>query len=495
MDPITQENISFCSDDTLTIYTSKKALNINRQTKPRNILRIKTKSNIAATCPMASIATSGISSHLYGELQISNLEREDYLAGQQRTILNPTKRTRAIMDWVEEELKVICQQIQDSISVNRTYKELSDVEKHLDALRDMMAEFLDPRESSTGSADGPNKGGKGQKGKRPPIGEVVRVSVEDNIGFISIPIGIKIPLKHEAFDANNKIVSKATFRWESNPNQAVMLDGNGNVEGLNPGIFKVWAIENESNIQSTPLDVHVHDIISVTLNPQMTTLKQGERTSLNVQACDINNESPPRLALSYDVLPVSHGRVGRLGFFTAGTEAGSVKVTANFGKNKSSFCVFEITEEKKEKQISGYSGGGAPYIVFCGNPAPGCTDLPESERIRLPNPEDPTIILYEPFWRARNIIWINGDSSEARKIRDRARGTAVTGKINTKTFTEFLALKCFEILKLLRAEQILGEQALTTPSGVYEALAIAETEVAPFIEQAFTNVERWFVDD
>lgn len=128
--------------------------------------------------------------------------------------------------------------------------------------------------------------------------------------------------------------------------------------------------------------------------------------------------------------------------------------------------------------------------MLCDDVAPNCTDLPENERTWSSNPEAPTIIMYEPFWNERGVIWINHASAESRRIRERTSGSAPLSKVNTATFMEFLAMKCFDILKILRAEQMIEKDARISMAEVIANLATAEIEAAPFIDAAFTILEN-----
>lgn len=497
IDPISKEVIDFNqgTDEKLIIYTSKKVLKLRPNHQPINTLRIKSDRNIVAVYPMGELASMGVSGQLYGNITCSSLSSDDYM-GQLRLRLNDTKLTRALMNWISECLLEISEEVHKQVSENHTFKEKTEVEEKLDIFRDLMKDFLEKGDIFSGSDSGSKPGGKNKKKKNPP-GEIDRVRLEDDIGFLSIPIGIKIPVKHEAIDANNKIVPHRNFRWESEPRNILEFDGGGNIKGLAAGKASLWIEEIESGIRSDILTITVEDIVNVSFAPQKNILKQGEKISLNIQAINTEGYVPSRLALKYDVLPKDHGRVGRLGFFSAGNEKGRVKITASYGPNEAdkSECYIEISDEKKKIIKTEFSGGGAPYIILCGNEAPGCTDFPEQQRTHKTNPEEPTIIMYEPFWRKRNIIWINPESAESKRVRRRTKGSSILGKLTTKTYTEFLVLKTFEILKLIKAEQIIGETEKITPMQMIETLAMAETDVSKYIETAFEIVDGWYVNE
>ncbi|MHC1679928.1 MAG: hypothetical protein AB9860_01585 [Methanomassiliicoccales archaeon] len=489
IDPITKEKIAFTRGNFLIVKTSKKMLNLNPQLKPLNTLRIRSGPNIVGYYKMSEIAPAGIYGRLFGELTCDCLTPDDY-SGQLRMNLNFTPRTRALEEWVREKLDEIGQVVAESLSGNVSNRERMEVEKRLLSFRKAMAEFLEPEEVSKGPGSGGAKGGHEPKVKKEPE-SVDKVVLEGGVGFVSIPTGVTIPIQHEALDANGRVVPGCYFAWYCDP-VTLEMDGGGNIKSAIPGRTSLWIKELDSGITSEALEVNVYEIKSVTLNPEKTTLMRGERSSLNVSAIAAGGESPQRLALEYEVLPKGTGEVGKLGFFTAGDEPGNVMIKARFGPGDNEAVAYiEISDEKKERKPTMYKGGGVPYIVLCGNEAPGCTDLPMAARTKPANPEEPTIIMYEPDWSKRNIIWINPESAESRRVKSRSRGNAPMSRINTKTYAEFLALKCFEILKLLRAQQLLGVDAQISPINMIESLARAEIEAAPFIDHAYKLVDGW----
>lgn len=56
--------------------------------------------------------------------------------------------------------------------------------------------------------------------------------------------------------------------------------------------------------------------------------------------------------------------------------------------------------------------------------------------------------------------------------------------ISNATFMQFLAIKCFEVLKRLRVRQDVGDGAITEVQ-FRQSLARAESECAEFIEHAY----------
>jgi hypothetical protein len=119
---------------------------------------------------------------------------------------------------------------------------------------------------------------------------------------------------------------------------------------------------------------------------------------------------------------------------------------------------------------------------MCGSEAPHVDDLPPEDRTHRGGEHHPTIIQEEPPFE--HVVWINPDSKESIRIRQARGGTKGAASIATKTFREFVAVKCFEILKRLKVRQDLNDQAVTELQ-FRSSLSMAEMACADFIDGAF----------
>lgn len=121
-------------------------------------------------------------------------------------------------------------------------------------------------------------------------------------------------------------------------------------------------------------------------------------------------------------------------------------------------------------------------ILLCGSPVPGYEEYSPEDRTFAPSIHEPTIIDFDPTFE--NVIFINQDSQEATQVRAGRGGRRGMAGIGTKTFGEFLATKCFEILKRLYVFQEAGDGTLT-PTQYRELFATAEQRCAPFVHKAY----------
>src|SRR5262249_31737711 len=108
---------------------------------------------------------------------------------------------------------------------------------------------------------------------------------------------------------------------------------------------------------------------------------------------------------------------------------------------------------------------------------------PPDQRTIAASEELPTIIDYDPQFENR-AIFINPDSKESIQIRSGRGGKRGTATIGAELFLQFLAMKCFEILKRLYFRQNVHDGVVTELEFRNE-FAQAEIACSEFVDQAF----------
>jgi hypothetical protein len=131
---------------------------------------------------------------------------------------------------------------------------------------------------------------------------------------------------------------------------------------------------------------------------------------------------------------------------------------------------------------NGGRGSDIPEILLCGEPAPSKQDLPEDQRTMSGGEAMPTII--EDAILFPNIVWINPNSKEAIRVRTQRGGSSGRGSISSSTFIQFLALKCFDILKRLYVRQDFRGKPMTEFQYI-QSVALAEMDCVGFIDAAW----------
>ena len=189
-----------------------------------------------------------------------------------------------------------------------------------------------------------------------------------------------------------------------------------------------------------------------------------------------------------EIFDSKSGSIGRRGRMTIGYIPGVATVRIKFGKkfNDLKEFIFEVGDDRVEpKEGTGGKGGDIPEILLCGEEAPGKENYPAELRTMPGGPEYPTIIEDPQF---EGIVWINPKSKEAIRIRRGVGGSSGLGRIGNKTFLNFVALKCFEILKRLYVRQQIAGDRVTEFEFMQHAVN-AEIECSDFIDAAWEMMD------
>lgn len=115
-------------------------------------------------------------------------------------------------------------------------------------------------------------------------------------------------------------------------------------------------------------------------------------------------------------------------------------------------------------------------------------ELPPNQRTHHGGVDFPTIIEEPQF---PNVVWLNHRSGEAARVRKSMGTPKGLGGIGNKTFAQFMALKCFEVLKRLHVRQQIKDAAVTEAQFLQYA-AHAEMECVTFIDAAWEASEAIF---
>jgi len=461
----------------LEIKTSVQSLRLSDRTKPRNVLRIRNERNIIANYSIADLVPITTSGFLYGTLMVPALGME-HCTGIERQILADTPLVRALTHWAAEKICDVAIQIQNAQSGRDSPLERERASDTLGQLRELMRRFLNP---VNGTGETP-----------PPIefGAVIHeIVLEETGGMLGFPLNTTIPLIFKAYEIRGEDrlpVPSPNLLLESEPEGVVCLVGRGSITGLRQGTCQIRLTTWDRGVSSNPVTVEVLDVERLRLEPPATPLKQGERRKIGIVAYTRSGEQVDDAVYQATVDELSMGRIGRSGFFTAGRVAGTATVRVYYGTDDHETCLVQISDERIEQDRRQRGGPDIPYLILCGETAPGHEHLPEEQRTHPGGPEYTTIIDQDPIWQ--NIVWINQKSKESEKARGRTRTGGLRG-LHTRTFQQFLALKAFEVLRRLRAMQEIGEREVTGIEFLRD-LAQAEIDTADFLDEAYELVDR-----
>jgi hypothetical protein len=357
-----------------------------------------------------------------------------------------------------------------------------------------MRQFLNPEQAGVEAQTG-DKGEKGggengstyrkryvQYGTR--LDQIILESGREQIVLVR---GTTAPLSNgcveKQADGTTKPVKATGLILKSSKSGLVGDDNKFNITGLGAGECEIW-IESPTGLKSNQVKCVILDATDVTLDPPEEPLLQGQRINL---ALVFNTSAGLRTDVLVDgsVDEPGMGQIGRGGRFVAGGREGTATVRIRFGKEaheQKSFPLQVGPDRVTPPDDNGGRGSDIPEILLCGEPAPGKEDLPEDQRTQAGGEAMPTII--EDSILFPNIVWINPNSKEAIRVRTQRGGSSGRGSIATSTFIQFLALKCFDILKRLYVRQNFKGKSMTEFQYI-QNVALAEMDCVGFIDAAW----------
>ncbi|HWD38391.1 MAG TPA: hypothetical protein VG944_06050, partial [Fimbriimonas sp.] len=494
-DPLTGISIPMT---TANGYTGVLELSVTqlqlRQTKHsgRNKISLWNERNSIGTWKLAELAGGAESGYIYGRLTAPALSAE-VTAGADRTSVASTPETRALQEWCSEIVKELVAQIREARPTESSDKERDKANKALEQMRDLMRRYLDSDQDSDelGDEEGTHGGnGKGKtKTRAVQYGQTVdELVLENGQLVITVAVGSTVRLKCQAFEksASGDKPVKNYEREFRGSHGVVSIDSHGNLTALAGGDATIYAYAPTFGKSSNEVTIRCLECTSVLALSPDRPLKRNERLEIPYEY--FTAERPKGysdVVLQAWVDPQELAKIGRKGHLSAGMTPGKGRILFQYAADTEPYSLeFEVGEEVVEVLGKGGThGSDIPLILICGQEAPGYDDRPPLERTQPGGDEYPTII--EDPVQFPNVVWINDRSRESMKVRDTRRsGSGKPCSITSKTFTEFLALKCFDVLKRLKVRKELKDKAVIEREYIQE-MVFAEQECSSFVEAAY----------
>lgn len=504
-DPNTDETVETGGGDGATHYlqlrTSRQSLRMTNN-KPLNVIRIRNARNVVGNWSVADMHSRAESAFIFGELRVPSLGPE-HQVGADRVALADTPVIRALHDWTAEQVSDLAAKIQKAVAREHKPQELDKANDSLRKMRDVMREFLEEtmRGKFAGNGGkGDDENGDGRKKPRNKSGTVVRqIVLEGGAQSIALARGTTVPLVVRAYDLSPEgeklVVKNAQLELHHDPPGMTSLVGKRILSGDAVGRTTIWFRDRLSGVESNRVEVEIVQATGAEIQELPSRLLlQGEEVPLRIvfktargTRNDLLVEARADLVIDAEVDEPLMGRVDRYGVFTAGGHEGTATVRVRYGSTPGDTTtgVLQIGPNRvpQPPKKGGNDGGDVPVILLCGAEAPGMEQYPADQRTIMASEQWPTIIDYEPPFEP-NIIFINQDSKESLQVRSGRGGRRGVAGIGTEIFLQFLALKCFEILKRLYVRQSVKDGA-TTELQFRQAFAEAEILCAPFVDRAF----------
>lgn len=507
-DPQTGDLVNTGSADGLGKYlrlsTSTEQLRISDRRKALNVIRVRNSRNIVAIWSVADLAPFASSAFIYGEVRLPALHGE-HLAGADRQSVADTSLVRALHKWIEEQVQDLARRIQLAKGGREAEQERETVNNTLGKIRELMRRYLRPdyqlydpdgpdNETGTETGEVGNDGTPPPGGSTTPRGSVVHgIEIENGRPRIALASGTSVPLKVLCYEVspNGEKLRVPNVKVKLIADAGIVKLEEGNLlRGLEAGTATI--LVTDGTTESNPLTVEVVDCAAATIRVPPIPVKSGQSIHLQVSYHTQAGASREDLLIAGSVDEIEMGRLSRTGRFTAGRHGGMATVRVQYGPSSSHSATAQITitTDPGKAARNGSSGGlqpSIPLILLCGEPCPGMEDYPPEQRTQPADEGMPTIIDFDPRWE--NVIWINTRSKESLRIRSSRGGSSGMGSIATKTYQQFLTLKCFDILKRLKVRQEFHE-GVATPLEFFNSLATAEIECADFLDASYQLVEE-----
>jgi hypothetical protein len=496
-DPETGENVVVPGTErVLRLHTTAQQLQIRTETRAKNVIRVWNERNNVATWPLNGLGVLITSvSFIYGELRSSALTAE-HQTGADRLDLAPTPLARALKKWTRDRVADLAVELNKAMAAATKPKEREHASNALNQFRDLMRKFLD-KDAAGGDDDDQDEdgahgdSGAGKKTTRQPVEFGTRVDqivLELGSGDMLVAVGTTIPLNYQVLevqgDGTTKPVRGSGLVVKMEPAGLVEADARGNLAAIAPGVVNIWLETASGEVRSNPKEVWAVAASGVDAALPEQPLLQGQKVKLGLMLHTSDGPVDDPL-IQAQVIPPEMGKVGRHGRFTAGMHQGEATVRVRYGPNSSDHCDFVLSigaDRVAPTQGKGGKGADIPLILLCGEAAPGMEEYPEEARSIPPGPNYPTIVEDRALFPG--IVWLNPNSKEAERVRTSVGSSSGVVGLETKTFTHFVALKCFEILKRLYIRQQIAGTTVTEDQYM-QAAAYAELECADFIDAAW----------
>lgn len=503
VDPQTGDPVITGRGDTrtrsLTLRTSSKSLR-TEDMRPLHLIRVRNDRNVVGLWSVANLSPGASSGFIFGELRVPALEGE-HSVGADRKSLNDTPLVRGLEAWTADQVKALADKIQQATAKEHRAEDRDKVNQSLKKLRDLMREFLSERDRGEQGA-GKGQQGDGPGGNKPPPpppppekGEVVNViELEGKAASIALAVGATVPLRVKAFEqratGDLTLVPSPKLLVKTDKANVIEVDSAYQATAQAAGAGSVWFETEDGAVKSNIVTVEAVASTGASISgiPDRPLL-QGEHLSI---AVTYKTEGGARDDLLHDasVDEIGMGRISRNGVYVAGSREGTATLRVRWGNNQIDTvpASVRIGSERvpPRRGTGGDVGGEVPLILLCGTSVPGMEHYPLEQRTIMPSEHHPTIVDFDPAFE--NVIFINPDSRESIQVRRGRGGRKGIAGIATDTYYQFIAMKCFEILKRLWVFEQAREAPLTEVQ-FRERFATAETQCAPFIEHAYKIAE------
>ena len=412
-DPDDQTQVETGSDgqfDVLDLRTSAKRMPSNKTLRGRHTIDYKQGSKIRGSKAVVDHVSKGpFTDRVYGECRFSELTES--FESQTRGPLVPTPLTRALEQWIDEQILGYASEIEQQSAMEekaaQSEQKTQKLIEQMARLNNWINRIVD--EISLGAGDELDIDGGGPKPpierSRLPVGVVGKIEISIN-GTVA---GAKVPLEFSStfFGSDHTTrVRPVSVTWHcSDPAVASYSPVTGRINTYQPGTAEIWC-ESAAGIKSNRITVTVVDCSIIDLDVSAVELRIGERRRIHATGITSTGEKYEGIRVNWITDAGEVARIG-LGGIATGLTEGNATLTAREGDGTFATCVVAVIPGKE-----GPSGPGRSRFLL-------------SEVQKAPYDETPPVfhkdyglVTQRQQDIENNIWWINLASPLARFVYD-----------------------------------------------------------------------------
>ena len=396
--------------DVLELHTSARQMHTNGALRGRHTIDFKQGSKIRGSRSVRELVAKGaFTDRIYGECRFNGLTES--LESQTRGPLVPTPLTRAVEQWVSEQILAYASEIErisrEDEGVSRNAEKIRRLIEQMTRLNDWINRVVD--EISLGPGDESDIDGGGPTGRgersRLPAGEVGKIDIAIN----ETVAGTKVPLEFSCafygLDDTTR-VRPVSITWRSSDQEVASYSPvTGKINTYRPGDVVIWC-ESPAGIVSNRVGLQVINCDRMELDAPSMEIRIGERRRIRAAGITSTGQWHEGIRVNWTSDSGEVARVG-LGGIVTGLGEGRATVTAREGDGTTARCVVTVIPG-----MEGPSGPGRPRFLL-------------SEVQRAPYDEEPPIFHKDDGLVHQrqndilhNIWWINLASPLARFVYD-----------------------------------------------------------------------------
>lgn len=464
----------------LALLTSNTSMRYRK--KSRHTINYKSSGGFIGWKSMLGFPVqSGYRDKIYGWCE---LEALDQYKQNSRGPLAEAPLTRAVENFIAEQIEEYCQEFEQREKKDYTKKERNALSQMNEALDRWKNEFI---KNFMAGAFGP--GGGPIVGGNLPAGKPSRIEVIATNSRLGIGVAIRPRVRF--YDASGKQIRPVPYRWVSEDNDVAMVDDDLMlINSFSHGDTIIYAETLDGKLQSNRVPLQVVRILSISIEPGEAEVKTGSRTQLRAICRLSTGETTDDIALIWTEGNASIARVSASGT-VFGASVGQTDVAAGddhvVSKATAIITVVEGDGTGKGKGKGGKGSGkqigqGYPLILVSGEV--DC-DPETDEYVHLSADHPP--VYQRPIDSDRNIWWINSASPLASmylsKDLDYGYQSREWRMYHLERYVDIIAEIAMTYDPQLDGPNTVSEYSLNRAAKVTEIHAAIASELTDFINE------------